>query len=103
MEVDTSRAVTMAFLTYGLARLWHAFNMRAPGSPILRNDLVTNPWLWGAFVLCAALLAAAVYVPPFAALLQVVPPTTAEWVVILAGSLVPLALGQIALALLGRR
>jgi Ca2+-transporting ATPase len=103
MEVDTPTAVTMAFLTYGLARLWHVFNMRAPGSPMLRNDLVTNPWVWGAIVLCAALLAAAVYVPPLAALLQVVPPSPAEWSVILAGSLVPLALGQCALAVLGRR
>jgi Ca2+-transporting ATPase len=70
---------------------------------MLRNDLVTNPWVWGAIVLCAALLAAAVYVPPLATLLQVVPPSSAEWSVILAGSLVPLALGQCALAVLGRR
>ncbi|MBS0002376.1 MAG: cation-transporting P-type ATPase [Thioalkalivibrio sp.] len=103
MEVDTTRAVTMAFLTYGLARLWHVFNMRTPDSPMLRNDLVTNPWVWGAIVLCAALLAVAVYVPPLAALLQVVPPTPAEWIVILTGSLVPLALGQLALAVLRRR
>ncbi len=103
MKVDTGTAVTMAFLTYGLARLWHVFNMRAPGSPMLRNDLVMNLWVWGAIALCAALLAAAVYVPPLAALLQVTPPNPAEWIVILAGSLVPLVLGQLALAVLGRR
>ncbi len=103
MKVDTTTAVTMAFLTYGLARLWHVFNMRAPGSPMLRNDLVMNPWVWAAIVLCAALLAAAVFIPPLASLLQVVPPTPAQWIVILAGSLVPLAFGQLALAVLGRR
>lgn len=103
MGVDQSRAVTMAFLTYALARLWHAFNMRSVGTGIIRNDMTGNPYIWGAILTCGVLLAAAVYMPFLASILHVVVPTIEEWLIILAASLVPLVGGQIAIAVMGVR
>src|SRR6056297_726697 len=35
LQLDTAMAVTIAFLTFGFARLWHVFNMRSSNSPLL--------------------------------------------------------------------
>jgi len=87
-------AVTLSFLTLALAQLWHVFNMRAPGSSLLRNDITRNPWVWGALGLCVALLALAVYVPGLSALLRLEPPDAVGWALVLGLSLVPWAVGQ---------
>jgi Ca2+-transporting ATPase len=49
-----ARAVTISFLTLAFAQLWHVFNMRDHGSHPLRNDVVRNPYVWGALALCGA-------------------------------------------------
>jgi len=103
LELDRDHAVTMAFLTYGFARLWHSFNMRAPETGLLRNDITGNPWVWAAIGLCAVLLIGAVYLPGLAALLQVVPLAADQWAVVLGASLLPLVLGQGGLLVLGAR
>ena len=72
----------------------------------MRNDVVRNIYVWGALLLCGALLAAAVYVPPLARVLDVEMPDARSWALILTFSLVPWAIGQIQLqirALLDKR
>ncbi|MFZ0257756.1 MAG: cation-transporting P-type ATPase [Gammaproteobacteria bacterium] len=103
MNVDKETAVTISFLTYGLARLWHAFNMRSSSTGIFRNSIVQNPFVWGAVVICAGLLLAAVYVPFLASLLKTQLLQPEEWMVVVVGSLIPLLVGQIALVVVGRR
>ena len=76
--------------------------MRGPGSGWLRNEITGNRWIWGALLLCAALILSAVFVAPLAALLQVTRPTPQGWLLVAAASLAPVAVGQ-ALALLGIR
>ena len=90
-------AVTVSFLTLATAQLWHVFNTRGRGSSPLRNDVVRNPWVWGALVLCVGLLLAAVHLPPLAAALRTVPPDARGWALILGASLVPLVVGQLVL------
>jgi len=94
LELDERASVTVSFLTLAFAQLWHVFNMRDPDAGVLANDVVRNPWVWGALVLCAGLIAAAIYVPFLARTLHIVPPGAAEWLVILALSALPLAAGQ---------
>ncbi len=89
------RAVTVSFLTLAFAQLWHVFDMRAPGSSILRNDVMRNPYVWGALGLCAVLLLLAVYVPGLADVLKVVDPGLEGWGLIAGMSLLPLLIGQI--------
>ncbi|MGD2037070.1 MAG: cation-transporting P-type ATPase, partial [Desulfobacterales bacterium] len=56
LGADTDRAVTVSFLTLAFARLWHVFNMRTRGTSLIRNPITENPFIWGALMLCIALL-----------------------------------------------
>jgi Ca2+-transporting ATPase len=93
-ELSAERAVTVSFTSLVLARLWHVFNMRDPGTALLRNEITTNPYVWGALALGLAMLLGAVYLPILAGVLGLTPPDGREWLLILTASLVPLAVGQ---------
>jgi P-type Ca2+ transporter type 2C len=103
LKAAPETAVTMSFLTYGLARLWHTFNMRAPESGLLTNSIVRNPFVWGALVVCGGLLVAAVHVPFLSAVLRTQPLAWNEWAVVGVGSLLPFFIGQAALVVIGYR
>ena len=90
LDLDTRSVVTVTFLTLAFAQLWHAFNMRHPQSGLMRNEVTRNPWLWGALLLCAVLLAAPPYLAPMADVLQLTPPTPPMWATILVISVTPL-------------
>jgi len=92
-------AVTIGFLTFALARLWHVFNMRGAATPVFYNEITGNPWVWYAILACLALIAAAVWLPGLNTLLSVVPLDAEGWTLVVAGSLVPLVVGQAALSL----
>jgi Ca2+-transporting ATPase len=100
---DLEAAVTVAFLAYALARLWHVFNMRSLGSGLLANEVVRNPYVWLSFAVCLALLAVALFVPVLSELLSLSALDRTEWALALVGSLVPLGLGQAGLGLMARR
>ncbi|MGD8329043.1 MAG: cation-transporting P-type ATPase [Acidobacteriota bacterium] len=91
---DRRRAVTISFLTLAAAQLWHVFNARQQDSSFLGNDVVRNPWVWGALALCAGLLAAAVYLPVLSTALRTSGPGATGWALVMAMSLLPLAAGQ---------
>jgi Ca2+-transporting ATPase len=89
------RAVTVSFLTLALAQLWNVFTMRDRGSHPLANDVVRNPWVWGALGLCIGLVLAAVYLPGLAGVLGVLDPGARGWALALGLSLVPWAVGLV--------
>ena len=96
MALPTERAVTISFLTLAFTRTWHVFNMRDFGSNPFLNDVTRNPFVWGAVVLSVGLLLLAVYLPPLAMVLDMVPPRFGEWLLILGLSLVPFGIVQTA-------
>lgn len=98
-----ARAVTVSFLTLAFAQLWHVFNVRDHDTGILKNDVVQNPWVWGALALCTGLLLAAVYVPALAGLLKVQNPGATGWAVIAGMSVIPWVAGVIVKAIGGMR
>ena len=95
LGLETTQAVTISFLTLAFAQLWHVFNMRSPGSGLLRNEITRNPFVWAALLLCTALIVIAVYVPTLARVLGIRAPDLAGWSLVFAMSLVPLGLGQV--------
>ncbi len=99
LGMTTDRAVTVSFLTLSISRLLHVFNMRSPDSGWFDNEITRTPYVWGALGLCLALLLLAVYWPPLATILSVVPPGLNGWLLIGISSIVPLLLGQVYLSL----
>ena len=95
LEMDVDQAVTVSFLTLSISRLLHVFNMRSPGSGLFDNEISRTPYVWGALALCLGLLLLAVYWPPLASILSVVPPGLDGWLLIGGASVVPLIIGQI--------
>lgn len=84
-------AATMAFMTLALSQVFHAFNARSQRRSAFTDRLFTNGWLWAAVVICLILQLAAVYLPLLQKVLHTVPPNLADWGVIVACSLVPVA------------
>ncbi len=99
LKTGTPGAVSVAFLALALAQIWHVFNMRETGSGLFSNEVTRNPFVWGAIVLCLALLLAAVYIPVVGKALRVFDPGPAGWMLALSSSLIPLVIGQAWLAL----
>jgi P-type Ca2+ transporter type 2C len=94
LDLPIEESVTMSFVTLAFAQLWHVFNMRDLGSGPLANDIVKNPFIWGALALCTGLLVAAVYLPGLSTVLKTEPLTLREWSWALAMSTLPWLLGH---------
>jgi Ca2+-transporting ATPase len=97
------QATTISFLTLALAQLWHVFSMREGGSGWWRNEITRNRWIWGALALCLALIGIAVHWEPLATVLSIAAPGRDGWALAIGMSLVPLAIGQLGLAIRDRR
>jgi Ca2+-transporting ATPase len=95
LGMSQERAVTISFVTFSLARLWHVFNMRDAGSHLLRNTVTTNIWVWGAVLVGVLLILAALYVPILKDVLKTVDPGLDGWLLIALGSTLPLVVGQL--------
>ncbi len=94
LGLDEPTAITVSFLTLAFAKLWFVFNLSDPGSPMLSNEVIRNPWIWGSIALCIALLGAAVYLGPLSTVLETRHPGLEGWATVLGLSLVPLVIGQ---------
>jgi Ca2+-transporting ATPase len=103
LDYAASEAVTISFLTLAVAQLVHVFNMRSCGTSFVRNAVTHNPHVWAAVALCIGILLLAIFVPPIAGVLSLVPPTAVGWVLVLLASTTPvLAAGVLRCALFGR-
>jgi Ca2+-transporting ATPase len=91
---EQRQAVTASFLTLAFGKLWFVFNLRSPGSRLLDNEIIRNPYVGGSIALCAALLVAAVYLPGLSGVLKTQNPGLWGWLLVLAMSLMPFLLGQ---------
>ncbi|MGF1570690.1 MAG: cation-translocating P-type ATPase [Nodosilinea sp.] len=94
-QLDDTPAVTISFMTLAFGRLWHVFNMRSAGTGLLRNEVVLNPYIWGALAICTGLLLGAVYIPGLADALGTTGLGWREWGLVFGFSLLPVALGQV--------
>ncbi len=94
LHMEIAQAVTVSFLTLAITQLWHVFNMRDFRSGIFKNDVVKNPFIWGALLLCLGIIVCAVYFPPLAKVLKTENPGIRGWEVVIMMSLIPLVIGQ---------
>lgn len=94
-QLDGTQSVTISFMTLAFARLWHVFNMRSQGSSLLQNEVVQNPYIWGALLICVVILLGAVYIPGLSDVLGTTGLSWRSWGLVAGMSLLPLVVGQI--------
>jgi len=99
LHLPTPEAVTVTFLTLATAQLWNVFTARARGASLFDNEVVRNPYIWGAFGICAVLIGAALMVPPLASALRLHWLSGVEWAIVAGFGLLPLVLREILRAL----
>ena len=87
-------AVTMSFMTVGLAQVFHVFNSRKERGPLRPAEWSGNLYVIGAVVLTIGLQIAAVYMPGLNTVLKTVPLHGADWLVIAGCAMTPLVVGQ---------
>jgi Ca2+-transporting ATPase len=100
--MDKTESVTISFLTLAFAQLWHVFNMREKNSRLFHNNIIRNPYVWGALILCSVILLLAVYIPGISNVLKIVNPGFRGWILIIGMSFIPLFIGQIIKAISSR-
>lgn len=83
-------ARTVAFLSIALVQVVHVFNVRRRDSFGLDRSLLENRVMIGALAITVGLQFLAVYVPALNYVLDTVPPTPAEWLVVLGGVILPI-------------
>jgi len=94
LGLDALTAVTVSFLTLGLAKCWFVLNLRDPETTLADDDVVNNRWIWAAIGVCLVLLGAAVYAPGLSDVLEARALPPAALAVAFAASLVPALCGQ---------
>ncbi|MCQ4022654.1 MULTISPECIES: cation-translocating P-type ATPase [unclassified Ruminococcus] len=87
-------AMTMAFATLTLARLFHGFNCRSSKS-IFKLGFTSNPWSLGAFALGVILLSLVLFIPPLQSIFTVAPLSLLQLLYVLLFALAPTIIIQI--------
>jgi Ca2+-transporting ATPase len=82
-------------MTLALAQVVHAFNARSQRRSAFTDRLFTNAWLWAAVLGCVLLQVAAVYWQPLQRVLHTTPLGAADWGLVVACSLAPLAVVEV--------
>jgi Ca2+-transporting ATPase len=96
---DTTRAVTVAFMTLALAQTFHLGNARGYEAVLSWRAATRNRWALGAVALVVGLQVLAVHFAPLAGLLGLQSLSGVDWLVVVAFALMPAVVGQgIALA-----
>ena len=84
---------TMAFCTLSFCEITHAINMRS-SQPLYITGFFSNKTMNMAFILCCAVQAAVVIIPPLARIFGVTALSGMQWMTVTGLSLIPLAAGE---------
>lgn len=96
-------AVTMAFMALALAQVAHAFNCKSATQSMFSRRLLANRWLLAATATCVGLQLAALHFPFLREVLHTSPLALADWGVVIAAALAPLAIVELVKAVLRTR
>jgi Ca2+-transporting ATPase len=88
-------ANNVAFFSLAVAELLHTLNMRDSEEPVFNNQITRNKYVWMAVALCAAALVVAYSIPYLRELLSLQPMEARNWILVAAGSVIPIVIIQI--------
>jgi len=92
-------AQTMAFVVLSISQLFHSLNMRHPDKSIFQLGLFTNSKLIYSILLGILLQVIVITIPALASVFKVYPLTLSDWAFVLALSVMPLVINEIAKAI----
>ena len=92
---DAARATTVAFMTLALAQTFHLGNARDVDPVVRWSRAISNRWAVAAVMLTVSLQLFAVYFPPLAGVLDVVPLRPADWLLVVPFAVLPAVAGQL--------
>jgi Ca2+-transporting ATPase len=70
LELPAGKINNLAFYTLVGAQLFHVFNLTDGKASFFRNEITSNPYIWGAILISIGLTAAAYFITPVAAVLK---------------------------------
>jgi Ca2+-transporting ATPase len=88
-------ANTMAFATLTMCQLFHAFNVRSEDQSLFHQGILSNPAMNQAFVLGMVLQLAVLLIPPLQAVFSVVTMSGAQWLTVVALSILPIPISEL--------
>lgn len=97
LRYESQLLVSMSFATLALAQLFHVFNMRHGKSNIFNNDVLWNPYIWGALLLCIGLILLAMWWPSVSAVLHLQALTGKQWLWVVIAASIPTLIIQTAM------
>lgn len=95
LEFSALQINNLAFYTLIAAQLLNVFNMPARHLSFFKNEVTTNPWVWGAIVLCVGLTLLAYKIPFTSKALNLIQLTPSNIFLIVLFSFGSLALAQL--------
>lgn len=95
LRTDAIVTNNVAFITLTFSQLFHVFNMSSIGSPLFKNEITTNKFVWVALLICAGLTFIVFAVPGMRLVLDLTIIPLKVWVSSLAISMLPLIVIQI--------
>ena len=98
LKASPNEINNMAFFTLVLAQLLNVFNMSKTEVPFFSNEVIKNPWVWGAFVVSILISVSAYFVTPIANALYLTYLSTEQF-----GWVIVFALGSLGLAQIIKR
>ena len=82
LEASYQVVNNMAFYTLVLAQLVNVFNVPHKEFSFFKNEVTTNPWIWGALVLSILILVLAYEIPILERVLSLVTLTTSQFLIV---------------------
>jgi Ca2+-transporting ATPase len=96
LETRPERATTIAFMTLGLAQVFHLGNARSAGAVVSPARIISNPWALAGAGLAGGLQMLAILYAPLRRVLHLTWLEPLDWAVIAACALAPAIAGQVA-------
>ncbi|PQA56904.1 cation-translocating P-type ATPase [Siphonobacter curvatus] len=93
-DLSPQEANNLVFYTLAFAQLMHVFNLHSERSFFV-NEITQNRYVWGAIGLCMLLLIATYTIPFLRQVLRIEPVLGTEFLLILAGGLLPIPIIQL--------
>jgi Ca2+-transporting ATPase len=92
---DSQLSNNITFFSLALSQLWHVLNLSSRKISFLNNEITRNKFIWGALLLCIAIMAVFYFVRPLNTYIGLQILSTNTWLIIVATSIAPVFLIQL--------